>query len=156
VRAELSGTFGIETAAKMPRSPIGQELSVATVGFAVSCCDAFITHNQAMIRTPDIDLPFDVPSAMQVLEWGTRPEAAPYTHQQIAEWCDRFWRKYLDLDVPRDIERLLPILAEVDREWDMRPMRRNATTDHGGDASEDEHLPTEWFEEWLVSARAGS
>jgi hypothetical protein len=35
VRAELSGTFGIETAAKMPRSPIGQLPPFVTVSFRV-------------------------------------------------------------------------------------------------------------------------
>ena len=69
-----------------------------------------------MEATLEIDLPFDAASVVQVLEWGAHPEIAPFTHRQIVGWRDRFWCRYMDLEAPREIERLLPILADVDKE----------------------------------------
>lgn len=106
-----------------------------------------------MDTMPAIDLPFDAPSAMKVLEWGASGDAAPCAHREIAAWCDRFWCHYLDADVPFEIARLLPILAEVDMEWDMRSSPRGAALGDAPDAGDDARLPTEWFEEWLARAR---
>lgn len=66
-----------------------------------------------------IDLPFTAASVIQVLSWGASPDDAPHTHEQIASWCDSFWCRYLDIDAPAPIERLLPILADVECQWDL-------------------------------------
>ena len=45
-----------------------------------------------------IEFPFTRDSVIRVLTYGAHPEASPYSHKQIAEWCDRFWCQYLDID----------------------------------------------------------
>ena len=61
--------------------------------------------------SPPADMPFTRAAAIQMLRWGADPNSSPYTHKQIAEWCDRFWCKYLDVDAEPEIESLLPTLT---------------------------------------------
>jgi|GEM_PF-6475028 len=60
------------------------------------------------------DLPLTLQSAVQMLEWGTCPENAPCSHEQIAAWCHRFWHQYIERDVPPEIGKILPILTDVE------------------------------------------
>lgn len=69
-------------------------------------------------RSEAIALPFSPDSIRQVLQWGLASDA-PYTHEDIATWCERFWSKYMDKDAPHEVERVLSILAEVDAQWDL-------------------------------------
>lgn len=45
-----------------------------------------------------IDLPFTVESMETVLSWGANPNDSPYTHQDIAHWCDRFHMAMFDIE----------------------------------------------------------
>ena len=66
-----------------------------------------------------ITLPFTHEGVIQLLEWGAHPEQSPHSHKQIAEWCDRFWCQYIDVDAPLEIEPLLPILTDIETLWDL-------------------------------------
>lgn len=101
-----------------------------------------------------IPLPFTPEAVIQVLEWGAHPEQSPYSHKQIAEWCDRFWCQYLDVDAPPDIERLLPILADVELQWDLHLANTYQFDEFRSRSFEDERLPVEWFRDWLSEAKA--
>lgn len=100
-----------------------------------------------------VGLPFTSEAVLQVLEWGAHPDSSPYSHKQIALWCDQFWCRYIDLDAPPDIEKLLPILAEVETQWDLYLANTYSLEQLRANAFEDMSLPTEWFEEWLQQAR---
>ena len=99
------------------------------------------------------EMPFTHESAMQMLEWGTNPNQSPYSHKQIAEWCDRFWCQYLDIDAPKGIERLLPVLTDVDLQWDLF-LTNTYTLDELRTLSfEQVRLPVAWFHDWLKQAK---
>ena len=66
----------------------------------------------------EIQLEFNEENIRQVLVWGSMPEESPHSHQAIANWCERFWNKYCDMDAPEEIEELMPLLADVENEWD--------------------------------------
>ncbi|MBQ0933678.1 hypothetical protein [Ideonella alba] len=103
-----------------------------------------------------IDLPFTRESLLALLEHGCKPESSPFTHKQIAEWCDRFWCKYLDVEAPADIAQLLPLLTDVETQWDLYLAN---TYDLKQLQTEDfDHvlLPTEWFEDWLQQVQGTS
>lgn len=91
-----------------------------------------------------------------MLEWGAHPEQSPYSHKQIAEWCDRFWCQYIDIDAPLEIERLLPILTDVETQWDLYLANTYQIHELRSRSFEDEHLPVEWFQDWLSKAKACS
>jgi hypothetical protein len=101
---------------------------------------------------PDSDriaLPFTVDSAKQVLEWGADPSRAPVTHHDIAHWCDRFWRKFIDVDAAPEIERVLQVLADVDCQWDLYLANTYSLEQLRGLDLDKVCLPCEWFTDWL-------
>jgi hypothetical protein len=112
------------------------------------------SRNEEIQVTPSnpIPLPFTSEAAMQVLGWGAHPEAAPYSHKQIAEWCDRFWYQYMDVDAPASIERLLPILEDVDTQWELFLANTYSLKELQAQSFEEVQMPASWFEEWLLKA----
>jgi hypothetical protein len=97
-----------------------------------------------------IPLPYTPEAVVQVLSWGASPKAAPYSHKQIAEWCDRFWCQYMDVDAPDSIERLLPTLADVDAQWDLFLATTFSLEDLQTKSFEKVCMPVAWFEDWLL------
>jgi hypothetical protein len=85
-----------------------------------------------------------------MLAWGANPDSSPYSHKQIAEWCDRFWCKYLEIDVDAEIESLLPILAHVETQWDLYLVNTYSIEALQTKDFEQEQMPKEWFNEWLA------
>lgn len=95
------------------------------------------------------EMPFTRESAIQMLKWGAKPESSPYSHKQIAEWCDSFWCQYVEVDAAPEIESLLPILTGVETQWDLYlantyPIEKLKTKDF-----EHKEMPNEWFDDWL-------
>jgi hypothetical protein len=59
----------------------------------------------------------------------------------------------MDVDAPPPIERLLPLLADVDAQWDLFLANTYSLEELRIQSFEGVRLPTEWFEEWLSKAR---
>lgn len=95
------------------------------------------------------NMPFTRSAAVQMLTWGANPESSPYSHKQIAEWCDKFWCKYLDVDPEPEIETLLPILTDVETQWDLYLANTYSIEELRSQSFENEKIPTEWFNDWL-------
>lgn len=106
-----------------------------------------------MTRTCAIDLPFTRAAAELVLRHGADPDASPYSHKEIAEWCDRFWCQYLDVDAEEEIEQLLPVLTDVETQWDLYLANKYSAEKLCSGSFEDERMPAEWFVEWLDQIR---
>ncbi|RMH92736.1 hypothetical protein EA797_03935 [Stutzerimonas zhaodongensis] len=94
-------------------------------------------------------MPFTRASAVRMLTWGANPDSSPYSHKQIAEWCDRFWCKYLEVDADAEIENLLPILTHVETQWDLYLVNTYSIEALQTQDFEQEQMPKEWFNEWL-------
>lgn len=89
-----------------------------------------------------------------MLLWGSNPEASPFTHKQIAEWCDRFWCSYLDTDTPAEIEKVLPVLADVDAQWNLF-LANTYTFEQLRSINLDQVLlPSDWFHSWALQLEA--
>ena len=113
--------------------------------------------NSAPSSSPSVSpvtLPFTPEAVIQVLEWGAHPERSPHSHKQIAEWCDRFWCQYIDVDAPPEIERLLPVLTDVETQWDLYLANTYQIEELRSRSFEDERLPIEWFQDWLSKVKA--
>lgn len=83
-----------------------------------------------------------------MLQWGSDPDTSPFTHKQIAEWCDRFWCAYLDTDAPPDIEKVLPVLSDVDAQWDLFLSNTYSLEQLRTINLDQIRLPSEWFRSW--------
>lgn len=107
-----------------------------------------------MQASPMIPIPFTRDSVLRVLNWGAHPDQSPYSHKQIAEWCDRFWCAFREIDAPPEIESLIPILADIDCQWDCYLANSYSIEELRSRSFEEECIPVEWFQEWLVEANA--
>lgn len=99
-----------------------------------------------------VDLPFTVEAALQVLRWGAMTVGSPYSHQQIAQWCDRFWCQYLEVDASPELGPLLPILTDVETQWDLFLANTYSVEVLRTGSFEQVCMPVEWFEGWLLKA----
>jgi len=106
-----------------------------------------------MISNDGINFPFTRASAELVLRYGANPDESPYSHKQIAEWCDRFWCKYLDIDAEDEIEQLLPVLIDIETQWDLYVACKYSAEELRSSLFNNERMPTEWFVEWLNQVR---
>ena len=109
-----------------------------------------------MQESPRIPLNFVPEAVVQVLTWGAAPDQSPYSHKQIAEWCDRCWCAYLDEDAPAEIERLLPILTDVETQWDLILANSYTIEQLRSQSFESVQMPKEWFVKWLAQVRLGA
>jgi hypothetical protein len=94
-------------------------------------------------------MPFTREAALKMLKWGAEPLTSPYSHKQIAEGCDRFWCRYLDVDAEPGIESLQPVLTEVETQWDLYLANTYSLEELRAKNLEEEQMPTEWFRDWL-------
>lgn len=101
-----------------------------------------------------IELPFTPESALTVLRDGASCSQSAYRHKSIAEWCDAFWCAFMDVDAPHEIEVLLPILADVDCQWDLYLSNTYSVDELRTMSLDNVELPRAWFTEWLVEANS--
>jgi hypothetical protein len=143
-----------KTTSKMNQNGSPFALTRRSTGHVAPVNFPFMSHEVPMLSSTVMPLPFTRESVLRVLEHGAHPEKSPYSHKQIAEWCDRFWRSYLEVDAPSEIEELLPILTDVDTQWELYLANTYSIEELRSRSFEEELLPTEWFQEWLAQVEA--
>lgn len=96
-----------------------------------------------------IELEFTKENAINLLHFGQNPDKSPYSHKQIAEWCERFWNKYCDIDASEEIEAIMPILADVETQWDLYLANTFTLIELQTMNFENVNLPISWFSDWM-------
>jgi hypothetical protein len=96
----------------------------------------------------DIELPLTKDSLKVVLSWGANQEDSPYTHQEIAHWCDRFHMEGMEKDAPVE-EVAIDIAADVDAQWDLYLVNTFKLEELQKLEFSKIKLPAKWFDEWL-------
>lgn len=100
----------------------------------------------------EIQLEFTPENIRKIVQWGAMGSNSPYSHKSIAGWCERFWNKYSDIDAPPDIELYMPLLAEIESEWDMYEAWYSEQHPHAVQAAP--LLPEHYFKKWLEQLNA--
>jgi hypothetical protein len=95
-----------------------------------------------------IPLPFTRESLDQLLAWGAQPDASPYTHHEIAHWCDRMHMQFLDTDELPDFDAAISIAADVDCQWDLFLANTYSLEQLRQLDFAAVRLPTDWFLDW--------
>ncbi len=95
----------------------------------------------------EIQLEFIPEDIERVIKWGAHPDTSPHSHMAIAAWCERFWRKYCDIDAPEEIEKWMPLLTEIECEWDI--YLASYTEQHPHSVKSGLKLPEHYFAKWL-------
>ena len=101
-----------------------------------------------------IKLDFTRENVIKILLRGQKPEESPYSHKQIAEWCERFWNKFDDVDAPEEMEKLMPVLADVETQWDLYLANTYTLEELQKQNFKNVVLPVTWFTEWLREINA--
>ncbi len=101
-----------------------------------------------------IELEYSKENLLALLAFGENPVDSPYSHKQIAEWCERFWNKYCDEDGPKEIEAIMPVLADVETQWDLYLANTYSSTELQQVDFESVNLPVEWFKSWSEETNA--
>lgn len=107
-----------------------------------------------MERSNPIELEYNKENLLSLLAYGAIPDKSPYSHKQIAEWCERFWNKYCDVDAPKEIEDIMPVLADIETQWDLYLANTYSTEELRKSNFESVILPVEWFTNWAEEANA--
>jgi hypothetical protein len=108
----------------------------------------------AMKLSEKIKLEFNKENLLILLSHGQKPDQSPYTHKQIAEWCELFWNKYSDIDAPAQVEKIMPILADIETQWDLYLANTYSSSELKQLDFDSVNLPVEWFKNWSATTNA--
>ncbi len=98
-----------------------------------------------------IPLPFTPDSLRQVLDWGSQPDAAPYSHWEIAEWCvhcDQWFKRFMDFYDSIEMKAAICVAADVDCQWEEFLANTYNLDQLRSREYSTAKLPTEWFTNW--------
>ena len=101
-----------------------------------------------------IKLQFNKENLLILLSHGQKSDQSPYTHKQIAEWCELFWNKYSDIDASAEIEKIMPVLADVETQWDLYLVNTYSSSELKQLDFNSVNLPVEWFKNWSATTNA--
>ena len=98
-----------------------------------------------------LDLSFTIESLEKVLARGAG-ENSPFTHQQIADWCFRFWWEREEGSLSGIIDEGLDIAAEValdvESQWGMYLLEKYTLGELQTMDFSKVMLPEGWFRDW--------
>ena len=95
-----------------------------------------------------IPLPYTPDSLRQVIDWGAQPESAPFTHQEIAHWCDHLHLTLLGEDCDPKLESASDVADGVAAQWSLFLANAYTVEQLRGLDFATVRLPTEWFAGW--------
>ncbi|MCG7499392.1 hypothetical protein MHO82_21225 [Vibrio sp. Of7-15] len=102
-----------------------------------------------MKHSKTIELEFNRDNLITLLEQGAGIRDQIFSHKQIADWCEVFWLQYSDVDAIDSIEKLMPVLADVETQWDLYLASTFTLEDLHTLDFERVALLQEWFKDWL-------
>ena len=98
-----------------------------------------------------LDLPFTIESLGKVLAYGADDHPS-FSHQQIADWCFRFWwereKGSLSGILDDELELAAWIALDVDSQWDMYLANEFTLGELQSMDFSKVRLPEEWFRNW--------
>jgi hypothetical protein len=101
----------------------------------------------------EINLSFTPESLKYLLEQGLNESDPQFTHQDIANWCGKYWWKTVEeeLDLGADkVEQIaVKVAKDVECQWDLFLSNTYSLTDLQNLDFSKVKLPKEWFEKWL-------
>ena len=102
-------------------------------------------------RFEKLDLPFTVESLKKVLAHGA-DEHSVFTHQQIADWCFRFWWEReegsLSVILDEDLDMAAEVALDVESQWGMYLLEEFTLGELQTMDFSKVRLPEGWFRDW--------
>ena len=95
-----------------------------------------------------IDLPFSVDNLRRVLAVGADSSDSTYTHQQIAQWCERYFMRFYTDENIRDRSVDFEVAEDVSVQWDLFLANTYTLAELQSLDFTSVELPAEWFAKW--------
>lgn len=103
---------------------------------------------------PAIELPFTVANLSQLLAIGADASNPTYTHQQIANWCDRYFARFYNDASIRDKTVDFDVAEDVSAQWDMFLANTYSLPELQSLDFTAVVLPLAWFSDWIAKLDA--
>ena len=98
-----------------------------------------------------LEMPFTLENLKRVLADGA-DEQSPLTHQQIADWCFRFWQEHDDGSLSGiaddDLDSAAEVALDVESQWGMYLLNEFTLGELQSMDFSKVKLPGEWFSDW--------
>lgn len=101
-----------------------------------------------------IDLPLTLTNLTQLLAIGGDACDGTYTHQQIANWCDRYYAQYYNDPSIRDETSDFDIANDVSAQWGLTLVNSYTLAELQSLDFSSVVLPLEWFNDWSTKLNA--
>jgi len=106
-----------------------------------------------------IHLPFDITTFQYLLATATL-STNPYTHQQIADWANRFWWECLEGSLTEatdpQVAEVAELAADIDAQWDLFLVNTYSLEELQVLDFSQVVLPEAWFHLWLRKVSYGA
>jgi hypothetical protein len=103
-----------------------------------------------------VELPFTIESLRSLLSYGAGPDS-PYTHQQIADWANRFWWECTKGSLSESSDPKLSAAAEIaldaDAQWELFLVNTYSLEELQHLDFSSVRLPHDWFDKWDIQLR---
>ena len=102
-----------------------------------------------------INLSFTPSNLLMLLDEATVDEPGEFNHQDIVNWCLKYWKQFLDDDIELiEIEKVaVQIASDVDVQWDLYLANSYSLEQLQNLDFSSINLPREWFKKWATSLR---
>ena len=99
-------------------------------------------------------MPFTIANFTQLLTIGGDPSDSTYTHQQIANWCDRYFARFYYDESICDKTVDFEVAEDVSAQWDMFLANTYSLPELQSLDFTSVALPLEWFSDWITKLDA--
>jgi hypothetical protein len=99
-----------------------------------------------------IDEPFTIQVLDDLLKDGAKKDESKYSHQQIADWCRRWFVEIVNehMDAP---DPVYDIVQDIDAQWDLFIFNNYTYEDLLHLDLSKVQLPLEWFAGWAIKLK---
>ncbi|MFX1265840.1 MAG: hypothetical protein ACFFH0_10710 [Promethearchaeota archaeon] len=111
-----------------------------------------LIHRWVEPQCEKIEEPFNIQILGDLLGEGFKNSGSKYSHQQIADWCRRWFVEVVNerMDVP---ESVCDIIQDIDAQWDLFLFNTYTYEDLIQLDLSKVRLPVEWFAGWAIQLK---
>jgi hypothetical protein len=106
-----------------------------------------LIHQWVEPQCEKIEEPFNIQTLNNLLNEGAKKSGSKYSHQQIADWCRRWYIEVINEHLNIS-EQIYDLVQDIDAQWDLYLFNTYTYEDLINLDMSQIRLPLEWFDEW--------
>jgi hypothetical protein len=108
----------------------------------------------------EINLTFTPESLKYLLDQALNESEPEFTHQDIANWCGKYWWKTEEEELDSGADKVkqiaVKVAKDIDCQWELFLVNTYSLADLQNLDFSKVKLPIEWFEKWLHELHEGN